>query len=245
MSATAKAPALPLIRHLSRLATPVLARLPVSANQITAASLAAGLFACWCLVRGGYGWGIAAGASLVAAYVLDNCDGEIARMKDQCSTFGMWFDTTVDWVVHTAFFIALGIGAAAAFGDGLWLWLGLIAAAGGSINFFLGLFLDARDKARADARDRARADPRDRARADARDKAARPAGQGPAAPRDPEGLRDWAVYAFRELTRADFCFIVLGLAVLDLTWVLLPLGAVGAQVYWITQLVRGARDFHV
>jgi len=27
--------------------------------------------------------------------------------------------------------------------------------------------------------------------------------------------------------------------------VLLPAGAVGAQVYWITQLVKGARDFHV
>ena len=33
-------------------------------------------------------------------YVLDNCDGEIARLKDQCSTFGMWFDTLVDWIVQ-------------------------------------------------------------------------------------------------------------------------------------------------
>lgn len=221
MSVAARAPAFPLIRHLSRRATPVLARLPVSANQITAASLVAGLFACWCLMRGGYAWGIVAGTSLVVAYVLDNCDGEIARMKDQCSTFGMWFDTFVDWVVHTAFFVALGIGVAEAFGDDLWIWLGLIAAAGGSINFFLGLYLDARDKA----------DPQ--------------AGEADGAHRDPEGLRDWAIYAFRELTRADFCFIVLALAAFDLTWVLLPAGAIGSQVYWITQLVQGARDFHV
>jgi hypothetical protein len=50
---------------------------------------------------------------------------------------------------------------------------------------------------------------------------------------------------FREFARADFCFIVLALALIDLTWILLPAGAIGAHVYWMTQFVRGARDYHV
>ena len=182
--------------------------------------LATGLAASWCLLQGDGGWA-AAGVLFVVTYVLDNCDGEIARLKDQCSTFGMWFDTLVDWIVHTAFFIALGIGTAKGFGHDAWLWLGGIAAAGGTFNFALGIILDARDKAASEDEDKAETT------------------------RQPEGLSDWAVYVFRELTRADFCFIVLALALFDLTWLLLPAGAICSQVYWIAQFVRGARELNV
>ena len=221
MTVEEKTPVFPLIRHLSMLATPALARMPVTANQITAPSLATGLAACWFLLRGGGGWAVAAGVLFVVTYVLDNCDGEIARLKNQCSTFGMWFDTLVDWIIHTAFFVALGIGTAKGFGHDAWLWLGWIAAAGGTFNFALGIILDARDKAAPEDKDKAKTT------------------------RQPEGPSDWALYIFRELTRADFCFIVLALALFDLTWLLLPAGAIGSQVYWIAQFVRGARDFHV
>jgi len=105
-------------------------------------------------------WTVAAGVLFVVTYVLDNCDGEIARLKDQCSTFGMWFDTFVDWIVHTAFFIALGIGTAKGFGHDAWLWLGWIAAAGGTFNFVLGIILDARDKAASEDEDKAKNDAR-------------------------------------------------------------------------------------
>ena len=220
MTVGEKTPVFPLIQHLSMLATPALARMPVTANQITATSLATGLAASWCLLQGGGGWA-AAGVLFVVTYVLDNCDGEIARLKDQCSTFGMWFDTLVDWIVHTAFFIALGIGMAKGFGHDAWLWLGGIATAGGTFNFALGIILDARDKAASEDEDKAETT------------------------RQPEGLSDWAVYVFRELTRADFCFIVLALALFDLTWLLLPAGAICSQVYWIAQFVRGARELNV
>ena len=40
------------------------------------------------------------------------CDGEIARIKDQCSYFGMRYDSFVDFIVHVAFFACLGIGVA-------------------------------------------------------------------------------------------------------------------------------------
>ena len=184
--------------------------------------MAFGLGACWLLTAGEQLQGIIAAALFVIAYILDNCDGEIARLKGQTSTFGMWFDTIVDWIVHSAFFAALGVGVARIFENHLWLWLGLIAALGGTINFFLGLYLDARDKDTADDADA-------------------PEPQ----PRDPENLSEWMIFFFRELSRADFCFIVLILALFDWLWILLPAGAIGSQVYWIMQFAKGARDYHV
>lgn len=223
MSAKKKIPLFPIIRHLSKRVTPVLARLPVTANQITAASLAPGLGACWLLMAGGRREGIIAGGLFVFAYILDNCDGEIARLKGQSSTFGMWFDTVVDWIVHSAFFAALGFGVARVFDNDLWLWLGLIAALGGTINFFLGLYLYVRDTKK------------DKTETDAAE----------SVPREPESLSEWMIFFFRELTRADFCFIVLGLSLFGWLWVLLPAAAIGSQVYWIMQFVKGARDYHV
>ena len=227
MNAIVKTPLFPLIRHLSKFATPVFMHLPVSANMITTASMVTGLATAWCVTLGTPGGDIAAGALFVITYILDNCDGEIARLKDQCSNFGMRFDTFVVWVVHTALFAGLGIGAAARFNNEWWFWLGMVAAAGGTINYILGFILDARDKAAAVS-----------------DEAWEASKTGETF-REPEGLSDWALYIFRELTRADFCFIVLALALFDVTWVLVPAGAIGSQVYWITQFAQGANDFHV
>lgn len=220
MSTTAM-PLFPIVRHLSKVMTPALLATPVTANQVTTASLVAGLAAAWCAMQTSHALAVAAGALMVACYVLDNCDGEIARQKNQCSTFGMHFDTFVDWAVHSTFFVAIGVGAERLFGSAIWFYLGLIAGGGATVNYVLGLVLDARDRETAAAADDGKAY------------------------RQPEGATDYALYVFRELTRADFCFIVLGLAAFDALWLLVPFGAVGAQVYWITQFVRGARDFHV
>jgi len=57
----------------------------------------------------------------------------------------MHFDTAVDWVVHSLFFVALGIGHARLVGEELWGWMGWIAALGGTINYVLVLILAAFD----------------------------------------------------------------------------------------------------
>ena len=220
MNPSTRLPAFPLIRHLSKHVTPVLLRLPVTPNQITAASLVVGLGACWFLIQGDHVWMVGAGVLFVLSYVLDNCDGEVAREKGLSSPYGHQFDTFVDWLVHSAFFIALGIGAMRVFGSEVWLWLGGIAAAGGTINYVLVLFL-----------------------ATSGNNEAEPAASEKPPPH-PEGLSEWVLFAFRELARADFCFIVLGLALFDLTWLLLPAGAIGSHIYWIMLVSRRAREFH-
>jgi phosphatidylglycerophosphate synthase len=219
----------PLVRHLSTRFTPVLARLPLTANQITLASLLFGLGAGWCMALAAWPAAIVGGVLLVVCYVLDNCDGEIARLKDQSSEFGRRFDNFVDWAVHTAFFAALGWGGATAAGQSVWFWLGAIAAVGSTINYVIGTLAEERHAAR---RSQTENPPDHDAAADS------------IATR-PEHWWQWITFAFRELSRADFCFIVLALAAFDLTWILLPLGAVGAQAFWIAHLLPDARKYHV
>ena len=216
----------PLIRHFSAPLSPRLARFPITGNQITAISLVVGLSGNWFIAEGDFLPTLIGAGLFFLCYVLDNCDGEVARIKKQDSEFGHKFDTMVDWLVNSSFFAALGIGVAGRFDNDLWLWMGMIAAAGGTINYGICLFLDARDKADAEAG------------------AAGGADENGESLRKPEGLSDWVLYIFRELSRADFCFIVLALALFDVTWVLLPAGAIGSQVYWIMQFFQGARDFH-
>ncbi|MEE8394163.1 MAG: CDP-alcohol phosphatidyltransferase family protein [Rhodospirillales bacterium] len=215
----------PLIRQVSARTSPYLARLPLSANHVTAISLITVIAACWCLAQGGYGWTMAGAALFTLFYVLDNCDGEIARYKDQSSEFGYKFDTFVDWVGHALFFSALGLGVARETGNDIWLWLGLLGGAGATINYFVAIWLDARLAARPgggfDSTGRGKIED----------------------PDIPDNWKQWLIFAFRELTRADFCFIVLVLAIWGWAWVLLPTAAVGAHAYWITQFASGARDY--
>ena len=64
--------AFPLIRHLSYRVTPLFMRLPVTPNQLTAASLVAGLWSAACFARGEWGWAVAGALLLLVCYALDN-----------------------------------------------------------------------------------------------------------------------------------------------------------------------------
>lgn len=215
----------PLIRQISLRVSPLLIRLPVSANQVTTASFLAGLGACWYLAKGTYESTLVGSLFFLLCYILDNADGDVARAKNQCSEFGEKYDTFVDWVVHAGFFACLGWGVAQETGQNLWLWLGLFGAAGGSINYFIGIYIDFREQLGEEYDSPVRFHRE----------------EAPV----PKGVKQWAVFILRELSRADFCFIVLLLALFDVTWFLLPTAAVGAHAYWMTQFVRGARDYHV
>lgn len=213
----------PLVRHLSCRLTPVLYRTPVTPNQITTVSLLLGLAGAACFALGERAYDILGGLSLTLGYVLDNCDGEIARLKQLSSAFGARLDDVADWLVDASFFAALGYGASRVDGEQLWLWLGLAAAAGATIDYVVDLIAEYRARSRPEQRSRE---------------------EQASAPRKPQTPLDWFIYVFHKLSRADFCLIVLGLAAGGVAWVLLPLGAVGAQVYWITDLFERARGYH-
>jgi phosphatidylglycerophosphate synthase len=153
-------------------------------------------------------------------YVLDNCDGEVARFKNMSSYFGMRFDTFVDWIVHSFFFACLGWGATSATGQKWWFWVGIAAAVGGAINYGIELFQN-RTKLHASQRP-----PED------------------ALTRDDDTKMDRFVLNARVI-RSDFCFIVLFLSLIGVLWYILPPAAIGAQVYWCLQFTRSSRRWHV
>ncbi|MBO6519928.1 MAG: CDP-alcohol phosphatidyltransferase family protein [Rhodospirillales bacterium] len=215
-----KAHLLPLIRHLSTRVTPALLRLPVSANIVTTASLLTGLSACWYFAQGTWIDSLIGAGLFVICYILDNCDGDVARARNQCSSFGREYDTFVDWLVHSAFFACLGWGVTAQTGEAYWFWLGMFGALGGTINYMIAVVMTLRGTGAAGDIDPGMAD-------------------------TPESVLDWAVFALRELSRADFCVIVVGLAVFDVTWILLPTAAVGAHAYWVAAFYKRARRFHI
>jgi len=221
---TAPRQLLPLTRHLSYRLTPLILRLPLTPNQVTLLSLLAGLLGAACFLPGTWAWGVTGGLMLIACYTLDNCDGEVARIKNMSSDWGARFDDLADWLVDSAFFAALGFGTWGATGQWPWLACGLAAAAGATIDYGVDLVYHAR----------IRKEPA----APTRESAAK-------SERRPENIGDWLIYIFHKLSRADFCVIVFGLALFDIAWVLLPLAAIGAQAYWITDLFRRARGWHV
>lgn len=204
----------PLVRHLSNRLTPLLARTPFTPNQITGADLVLGIGAGWCYSQGSPPWMLTGAVLLILSYVLDNCDGEVARLKGLESRFGDRLDTFTDWLVHAVFFLALGIGVGKSDPQGPWMWLAWAAVAGSSINYLLAL-------AREDG----------------------PASHLVGAQHARDRLwTDQALYVFRVLFRADFCFLVLALTLFDVAWWLLPAAAVGSQAYWMAAILERVRS---
>ena len=213
----------PLVRHLSYRLTPILLNTSLTPNQVTSISMAMGLIGAACFIFGNLIMGIIGALLLTASYTFDNCDGEIARIKKMSSEFGAKLDDMSDWIVDASFFAALGYGTTQATDQFFWAWLGYAAAAGAFIDYIVDLRFHAKN---------------------AKDEEAKSREEVATEPKKPEDALDWVIYIFHKLSRADFCLIVLGLAVFNVTWILLPFAAIGAQVYWVTDLFERARGYH-
>jgi phosphatidylglycerophosphate synthase len=66
--------------------------MPITSNQITTISLLLGLACAACFAQGNWIAGIIGGLLLVTSYTFDNCDGEVARIKNMSSEFGAKLD---------------------------------------------------------------------------------------------------------------------------------------------------------
>ena len=152
-------------------------------------------------------------------YILDNCDGEVARIKDMRSLFGMRYDTFVDWIVHAVFFTCLGWGATYVTGEELWLWAGILTTFGGSVNYGLELYQN-RTKPHS----------------------SQLTAEETAIKEDDSKMDRFVLNA--RVIRSDFCFIVLFLSLGGVLWYILPPAAIGAQAYWGLQFTKSARRWH-
>jgi phosphatidylglycerophosphate synthase len=94
-----------VFRPLSNAIVPLLVRLRVAPAAVVLANAAAGLVAALAIVRGE----LVAGAVLLQLKtLLDNSDGELARVSGRVTLTGRYLDTEADLVVNAAIFAALG-----------------------------------------------------------------------------------------------------------------------------------------
>ena len=208
---------LPLIRWPSRPLSRYLASTRVTPNQVTLLGTATGLAAAACYLREGMAWALAGAALFALSYLLDNCDGELARLKGLQSRLGARLDELGDWAVHTALFLALGLRTAQEQGETYWLWLAGAAALGASMNTALAL-------ARRPSREAKLS-------------------QLSALPRSASWL-DKLGFVLRGLIKADFWLLLLILTLGDLLWLLLLTAALGSHAFWLLSLRTLAKRFH-
>lgn len=95
------------------------ARRGLTPNQVTTASLLTALIAASCAATGTRGGFVAAGVLLIASFVLDCADGQLARYSLKYSTLGAWLDATFDRVKEYSYYAGLALGAARG-GDDVW-----------------------------------------------------------------------------------------------------------------------------
>lgn len=122
-------------RRLSRPLSLAAARLGLSPNAVTLASLAAGLGAVLCFGQATTGAALAGLLLYALAVVLDHADGEVARLTFTESAAGEWLDVAADTVIHTLLVVAMGLASAHVAGAGGIT--GAVAAAGVVANAWL------------------------------------------------------------------------------------------------------------
>jgi archaetidylinositol phosphate synthase len=93
-----------VFRPLSNVLVSPLARLGVSPVAVVLANVVAGLAAAWALARGQL---LAAALLLQVKTLLDNADGQLARVSGRVTLAGRYLDTEADLVVNAAIFAAL------------------------------------------------------------------------------------------------------------------------------------------
>lgn len=116
-------------RRLSRPITRLAVARGLTPNQVTLASLVAGLAAVFCLAQGTSGLSLAGLGLYLLAVVLDHADGEVARLTLTESRLGEWLDIAVDTLVHSGIVVVLGAITQRLAGQG-GLLLGAVAAVG-------------------------------------------------------------------------------------------------------------------
>ncbi|MER6167754.1 DUF5941 domain-containing protein [Streptomyces violaceorubidus] len=109
-----------LISPYSRYIARWCARRGLTPNQVTTASLITALIAAGCAATGTRAGFVAAGVLLIASFVLDCTDGQLARYSLQYSTLGAWLDATFDRAKEYAYYAGLALGAARGGHDDVW-----------------------------------------------------------------------------------------------------------------------------
>jgi FKBP-type peptidyl-prolyl cis-trans isomerase FkpA len=205
-------------RRMSLPLSVLLVRTPITANQISVFILWLGFCAAWLFSLGTYTACLLGAAISLAASILDGCDGEVARLKYQESTFGCWLETIGDYTYYFAIFIGITVGAVRSTGRMMFYELGFAAVGGAIITACLLLLL------------RQRMTPAQPEQFGAASKA-HFVGSG-------AGWARFLAWLSVCATRAVMPYGILMLAIVGLTPAVIVLAAIGANLYWIALTTR-------
>lgn len=100
-----------LNRRISLAITRRLANVPITPNQISLVTLFLGLASGAAAAQGTYVMGIVGAALLQIQSTLDGVDGELARLRSQCTRLGQWLDTISDDLAEFSFLLGLTIAS--------------------------------------------------------------------------------------------------------------------------------------
>ena len=99
-----------IVRKISIYFTWLLLHTPLSANGVTLLQISVGVLGSCLLALPEYGYSFAGIAALQLGYVLDCCDGEVARYKSQSSVRGVFLDLIGHEIVIPFMYMGLAIG---------------------------------------------------------------------------------------------------------------------------------------
>ncbi len=97
-----------LLRPLAGLIVQILYKTRTTPNQVTVASIVAGLIAALVYLNGGPIAVACAGLLVTTKDLLDSADGQLARAKQQYSRTGRFLDSIGDFIVDASIFSAIG-----------------------------------------------------------------------------------------------------------------------------------------
>jgi CDP-L-myo-inositol myo-inositolphosphotransferase len=129
-----------IIRKISGFISGFLSRTPVTPNQVTIISLIFGIISGVFFSLGEYTYTITAGLLYFLSTVFDQCDGEVARLKQMETEFGRKWDIIVDAIVNAVIVIGITIAVYTKTGSILVIIAGFFAMTGITISLLLATY---------------------------------------------------------------------------------------------------------
>ena len=200
-------------RVISSWFLPFIARLPVTPNQWTFLSFLSGIVGLIYLTGGNYFDGLLGAFFFQLFYLVDNWDGEVARLKGLSSWWGGWFDVAVDAVIQTALPLCIALGIQNNDGPDWVMPMGWMASSGTLLDFLVTGFAKRRGFG--------------------------PGIFGDSTQRE-SNSRSWLQVNF---THENFSMVVVAVMLLNLRIFFLAAMAVGTQLFWIHYLWRERKRF--
>lgn len=135
-----------IIRRISGFISGFLIRTPVTPNQVTIISLILGIISGVFFSLGEYTYTITAGLLYFLSTVFDQCDGEVARLKQMETEFGRKLDIIVDAIVNAVIVVGITIAVYVKMDSVLVIITGFLAMTGITISLLLTTYFSHNSK---------------------------------------------------------------------------------------------------